>query len=227
MMLRSLQILLLVFLSSVGYDLPARELTWEKVKHEKGVTVYKATVENRVAFRGIGEMNGRPDELITIIENPNGWKNWIENFKSGKLIEEKNHNHKIFYQAIKSPFPVSDRDVVFESKILRDSPDKIRVEMKSVTHPKAPKSIGVRMNIIFTRYIIETMKEGTMKVTFETLSEPGGALPDFLVNWASESYPITLFEGLRKELDKIKKLNPPSRKKEGSFKKLKLGDLEN
>jgi hypothetical protein len=99
--------------------------------------------------------------------------------------------------------------------------------MKSVTHPNEPKSIGVRMNIIFTRYIIETMKEDTMKVTFETLSKPGGALPDFLVNWASESYPITLFEGLRKELDKIKKLNPHSRKKEGSFKKLKLGDLEN
>ena len=95
--------------------------------------------------------------------------------------------------------------MVYESKIFREAPNQVRIEMKSVTHPKAPKSIGVRMNIIFTRYIIETMKEGTMRVTFETLSESGGALPDFLVNWASESYPITLFEGLRRELNKIKK----------------------
>ena len=77
--------------------------------------------------------------------------------------------------------------------------------MKSVTHPNEPKSIGVRMNIIFTRYIIETMKEGTMKVTFETLSKPGGALPDFLVNWASENYPVTLLNGLAVQLRNLNK----------------------
>ena len=186
-------------------ELLGKNYKWEIVKYEKGVTVYKATVENRVAFRGIGEMHGSPNDLISIIEDPSGWKNWIENLKSGKLIEEINPNHKVFYQAISSPFPVSDRDVVYESKIFKDAPNEIRIKMKSITHLKAPKSIGVRMNIIFTRYIIETMKEGTMRVTFETLSEPGGTLPDFLVNWASENYPITLFEGLRRELTKIRK----------------------
>ena len=203
MIFRAYQLSLLAFCFFNYSNLPGSEYKWEKVKYEKGVTVYKATVENRVAFRGIGEINGNPDDLISIIEDPSGWKNWIENLKSGKLIEEINPNHKVFYQAISSPFPVSDRDVVYESKIFRDAPNKILIEMKSITHLKAPKSIGVRMNIIFTRYIIETMKEGTMKVTFETLSEPGGALPDFLVNWASENYPITLFEGLRRELTKI------------------------
>jgi hypothetical protein len=203
MMLNTFRLSLLAFFFLSNPSLKAKEYKWEKVKYEKGVTVYKATVENRVAFRGIGEINGNPDDLISIIEDPSGWKNWIENLKSGKLIEEINPNHKVFYQAISSPFPVSDRDVVYESKIFRDAPNKILIEMKSITHLKAPKSIGVRMNIIFTRYIIETMKEGTMKVTFETLSEPGGALPDFLVNWASENYPITLFEGLRRELTKI------------------------
>mgnify|MGYP006234333793 CR=1 FL=1 len=190
---------------AVNIFLFGNDLKWVKVKLEKGVTVYSAKIDTRTSFRGIGNLNGKPEDLIFIIENPAGWKSWIENFKSGKLIENKNQNHKIFYQVIKSPFLISDRDVVYESKIIRDSKDKIRIEMKSVTHPEAPKSIGVRMNIIFTRYIIETMKEGTMRVTFETLSEPGGALPDFLVNWASENYPITLFEGLRRELDKVGK----------------------
>ena len=186
-------------------NLYGKELTWEKVQYEKGVTVYEATISDRIAFRGVGKIMGNPEDLISIIENSSGWKNWIENLKSGKLIEKINPNHKVFYQSISSPFPVTDRDVVYESKIFREAPNQVRIEMKSVTHPKAPKSIGVRMNIIFTRYIIETMKEGTMRVTFETLSESGGALPDFLVNWASESYPITLFEGLRRELNKIKK----------------------
>ena len=194
------EFLVTLFCITIQICLFGKEIYWEKVKIENEVSVYEAKINGKIAFRGIGEMMGKPEDLVSIIEDPSGWKNWIENFKSGKLIEEKNHNHKIFYQAIKSPFPVNDRDVVFESRVIRDKPDKIRLEMKSVTHPKEPKTIGTRINIIFTRYSIERINQNKILVTFETLSHPGGALPDFLVNWASESYPITLFEGLRRAL---------------------------
>jgi hypothetical protein len=196
--------LLFVLLASISFLL-GKEITWEKIRTEKGVSVYKADVQRRVAFRGMREMTGSPEDLVVIIENPKGWKNWIENFKSGKLIEEINPEHKVFYQAIKSPFPVSDRDVVFESRIIRDSPDKIRMEMKSVTHPKAPKTIGTRIDIIFSRYSIEKIKQNKIAVIFETLSHPGGALPDFLVNWASENYPVTLLNGLAVQLRNLNK----------------------
>ena len=106
----------------------ASGLVWEMVKQEMGIAVYKAKTDGRVAFRGVGKMRGSPDAAAWIIENPSGWNRWIENFQSGKLLEEINPNHKVFYQAISSPFPVSDRDVVYESKIFRDSPDKVRIE---------------------------------------------------------------------------------------------------
>ncbi|MBT7650033.1 MAG: hypothetical protein HN553_03550 [Opitutae bacterium] len=199
-----IEFLLFVLLASISLLL-GKETAWKKIRTEKGVSVYKADVQGRVAFRGIGKMTGKPEQLISIIENPNGWKNWIENFKSGKLIEQINPSHKIFYQAIRSPFPFSDRDVVYESKILRDQPKTIRVEMKSIPHPMAPSTIGVRINILFSRYQIEKVDDNTMFVTFETLSDPGGALPGFVVNWASASYPITLLEGLRNELKTIQK----------------------
>mgnify|MGYP001429665607 FL=1 len=204
MIFRKIGFFLFALWASISFLL-GEEIAWGKIKAEKGVTVYKADVQGRVAFRGVGEMTGSPEDLASIIEDPSGWKNWIENFKSGKLIEEINPEHKIFYQAINSPFPVSDRDVVFESRIIRDSPDKIRMEMKSVTHPKAPKTIGTRINIIFTRYSIEKINRNKIAVTFETLSHPGGALPDFLVNWASESYPVTLLNGLAVQLKNLNK----------------------
>ena len=204
MIFRKIGFFLFALWASISFLL-GEEIAWGKIKAEKGVTVYKADVQGRVAFRGVGEMTGSPEDLVSIIEDPSGWKNWIENFKSGKLIEEINPEHKIFYQAINSPFPVSDRDVVFESRIIRDSPDKIRMEMKSVTHPKAPKAIGTRINIIFTRYSIEKINQNKIAVTFETLSHPGGALPDFLVNWASESYPVTLLNGLAVQLKNLNK----------------------
>ena len=195
-------VFLTFILSTFSLSLQGKEISWTKVKEEHGVKVYKAEVLERIAFCGTGELKGEPERLISIIENPNGWKNWIENFKSGKVIEVIDPNHKIFYQAFDSPFPVSDRDVVYESKIFRDTPNKIRIEMQSVKHPRAPKTIGERVEIIFTRYFITKIDESTLHLRFETLSATGGALPSFLVNWASENYPVTIFQGLRKELKK-------------------------
>ena len=188
-----------IFTAGISF-LWSEGITWEKIKTEKGVSVYKANVQGRFAFRGVGKISGNPDELISIIENPKRWGNWIENFKSGKLIEEINPKHKVFYQAINSPFPASDRDVVFESKIFHLDKNKTRVEMKSISHSSAPPVDGVRINLIFTRYHIEKKDRNTMQVTFESLSEPGGAIPDFLVNWASTNYPISIIEGLRREI---------------------------
>ena len=188
------------FFITIHFCLSGKEIYWKKVKVENEVFVYRAKINGKIAFRGVGKMMGKPEDLVSIIEDPSSWKNWIRNLKSGKLIEQLNQDHKIFYQAIHSPFPISDRDVVYESKIYRDHPKTIRIEMKSVEHTKAPKTIGVRIKIFFSRYIIETINENTIRVTFETLSTPGGHLPAFLVNWASENYPISLLGGLRKEL---------------------------
>ena len=159
-----------------------------------------AKFNENIAFRGIGVIQGDAEKLISIIENPDRWENWIENFKSGKLIEKISPNHKVFFQSLNSPFPVSDRDVVYESKIFRDNPKKIRIEMKSVNHFNVPQTADVRINIIFSRYLIEKIEAHSMKVTFENLSEAGGAIPPFLVNWASSNYPITLIQGLRREM---------------------------
>ena len=193
----TLPFLILSFANSM---LIGKEPAWEKIKTEKGVYVYRAKFNENIAFRGIGLIQGDAEKLISIIENPDRWGNWIENFKHGKLLEKINANHKVFYQAINSPFPVSDRDIVYESKIFRDNPEKIRIEMKSVKHSNSPETVGVRINIIFSRYLIEKKNDQRMKVTFETSSEPGGAIPNFLANWAGRSYPVTLIEGLRREM---------------------------
>ena len=174
---------------------------WEKVKTEDGVAVYEKKISGKLAFRGVGEIAGDPSKLIGVLENPVRWKHWIDNFKSGRLLEKKSDFHKVFYQSFDSPFPVSDRDLVYESKISSAGEGRtVRVEMRSVRHALAPKTVGVRVKLTYASYRIEVLGKERMKVTFETMSDPGGAIPGFMANWATRSYPVTLFEGLRKEI---------------------------
>jgi hypothetical protein len=104
-------------------------------------------------------------------------------------------------------WPVKNREIVFESIVSRVGPSQILLEMKSVNHPKAPANSNVRAKVSFTRYKIDPLEGNRMQVTFENLSDPGGRIPNFMVDWASKSFPVSIIEGLRKEM-----LNPAQEK---------------
>jgi hypothetical protein len=183
------------------FQTSAKQEGWGKVKSESGVEVFEKKVNGKLAFRGVAYLEGKPAKLVGVLQNTNRWRHWIKNLQSGRLLEKKTDFHKVFYQSFSSPFPVRDRDMVYESKIVRDKKTgSILVQMASISHPKAPRSVGIRVNLLYSFYKIEPRAGNQMKVTFETMSDPGGKIPGFMVNWATRSYPITLFEGLRQEI---------------------------
>ena len=183
--------------------LQAASAGWIKVDTEDGITVYEKEVGDFLAFRGEGQITAPVGKLLYVIEDAAHWKDWIENLDKGRVLERKNPFHKVFYQTFDSPFPAEDRDIVYEAKTRREAATgKVFVEMRSVLHPKAPKTVGVRVNLKYTRYEITPLPNGKLHVVLETLSDPGGSLPNFLVNWAQRDYPVKLFQGLRKQVRK-------------------------
>jgi len=180
---------------------------WEFVREREEVKVYRKEVGDRTAFRGIGIIEGAPEKLVGIIHNPKRWKFWIDDLDEGKLLEKKSDFHFVFLQEIDAMWPVKNREIVFESIVSRVGPSQILLEMKSVNHPKAPANSNVRAKVSFTRYKIDPLEGNRMQVTFENLSDPGGRIPNFMVDWASKSFPVSIIEGLRKEM-----LNPAQEK---------------
>ena len=193
----SFQFTYLIWLNAEDKD----DSKWIFVRERKQIKVYKEEVGDLTAFMGVGIIEGTPERLIGIIHNPERWKFWIDDLDNGKLIEKKSDFHFIFKQEIDATWPFKNREVVFESKISREGPSQIVLEMKSVTHPAAPLEKGnVRAWVTFTRYTIDPMEGNRMKVTFENLSDPRGKIPNFMVDWASKSFPVSIIEGLRKEM---------------------------
>ena len=182
--------------------------TWNFVREKKGVKIYEKEVGDRIAFKGVGIIEGSPEKLIGIIHNPKRWKFWIDDLDEGKLLEKKSDFHFVFLKEIDAMWPVKNREIVFESVISRVGAAQILLEMKSVNHPKAPfDDSKVRAKVTYTRYRIDPFEGNRMQVTFENLSDPGGRIPNFMVDWASKSFPVSIIEGLRKEM-----LNPSQEK---------------
>ena len=184
-------------------SIEASSAKWKKVHEEDGVKVYERNIGDLIAFRGEGKIKAPLGKLLYVIEDSAHWKEWIENFDSGRVLERKSPFHKVFYQSFDSPFPVKDRDIVYEARTTRETDgNKVIIAMRSVVHPKAPKTVGVRVDLKYTRYEITPLPDGYLQVVLETSSDPGGSLPGFLVNWAQRDYPLKLFKGLRRQVEK-------------------------
>ncbi|MEC8043438.1 MAG: START domain-containing protein [Verrucomicrobiota bacterium] len=176
--------------------------SWLLIKEKNGVKVYEKELDDRIAFRGVGIIPGKPEELVGVLHNPNRWKFWIEDLKEGKLLEQKSKFHFIFCQVINAPWPVKDRELVYESLVKRTGESKIVIEMKSVDHPSVKKTgKRVRATLEYATYMIEPIDDKKMLVTFENLSYPNGRMPELLTNWASQTYPLSIFYGLRREME--------------------------
>ena len=189
--------LLLYFADSWGVEANR----WEKVKEKDGIEVFQKKVGDHLAFRGVGILNGTPKEFLRVLHDPSTWPHWVENLKSGKLIEKKSKSHFIFHQVIGTPFPMKDREAVFQSIVSRKNSSTTLVEMQSVNHPAVKRSEEyIRVEIIYSRYQIEELGKGKIRVTFENLSHSGGTVPKFLSNWAAQSYPVSLLRGIEREL---------------------------
>ena len=97
---------------------------------------------------------------------------------------------------------MKDRELVYESVVKRTGESKIVIEMKSVDHPSVKKTgKRVRATLEYATYMIEPIDDKKMLVTFENLSNPNGRMPEFLTNWASQTYPLSIFSGLRREME--------------------------
>ena len=143
-----------------------------KSKAKQGCEVFEKKIGEETAFRGIATLSGSQEQFLKVIHETNRWKHWVENLKSGELIEKKSETHHIFRQVIGTPFPMKDREAVFESKIQQLNPSSTLVKMKSVDHPSVKRSTDqIRVEIVYSQYHIEKIGEGRLRVTFENLSK--------------------------------------------------------
>ena len=106
------------------------------------------------------------------------------------------------YQAVTAPWPVSNRDMIYLWKANRLSNGDIQIELKSVDYPDGPDTVGVRMKLHFSRFILNKKPNGGTRVTLEILSDPMGLIPKWVVNMIQKNYPVKFFRALKKQVKK-------------------------
>jgi hypothetical protein len=191
----------------------ASAAAWEKIDDENGIKVFRKDVPGSqlVAFRGEAMISAPLEKLLWVLADNAHRTDWVDRLKKSVVLATSGRYEFIVYQHFGLPFPISDRDYVYRGRATRDQHGVVTLAIASVTHPKAPATIGVRANLIGSRYVLTPKGPDKTYVVVEVHTDPKGAIPTWLVNLIQKSWPMKTLKGLRAQVTKsfVKRLELP------------------
>jgi hypothetical protein len=178
---------------------------WELITNEDGIRVFKREVAGTslVEFLGRGQIKASMIKISAVVRNPNRGREWMESCSESRIIRWRSPIHAIIYNRLQSPiFLVSDRDMVVEAQTTVDPRrHAIRVDFRNVVDAHTPEIEGAqRVPKIIGHWELVYVDDATTEVEYQVFADPGGSLPGFLVNWASQSVPFHTIEKLRRQV---------------------------
>ena len=166
---------------------------WENLGVTNDITVYRKQEGNTglYAFKGETTSDLPVGQLMGILRDESVSKEWVNMMMFGTVVETYSENHLLLHQGYDLPWPVSDRDYVFDKKVVYDAEKKIAtVHLTSVESPKVPVSSDfVRARGERTFWQFSVAENGKTNIVVEVLTDPEGSLPDWAVNSIQADWP--------------------------------------
>ena len=178
---------------------------WEKVMIKDGISVFKAKLKNSplVGFRGEAIIEAPIGKVIHVLVDNDRRKEWVDRLVNSKLIDKPGTYRQTVYQEFSAPWPVSNRDFVYSGGIFKvPNSNQIKLDFKSIEHPNAPKTAGVRGHLQRGLYLVTPISKNKTKIEVELISDPKGLIPSWIVNLVQKSWPYKTITAIRSQVKK-------------------------
>lgn len=140
-----------------------------------------------------------PERMLKILTDFDNYKTWMTRCRKSSVVARLSDNEFIVHMVFNGTWPVKDRDCVVRVKIVRDA----RTGAITITETSEPKYIREESDAVRIQQLVSTWKltpkNGGTEVVNEYASNPGGSIPDWLVNTQSVDNPMSTFENLQEK----------------------------
>ncbi|ENP8373869.1 START domain-containing protein [Vibrio alginolyticus] len=201
--------LTLATLISAGTDASANE-NWQFESDKNGITSY-----SREHSDGLVEIRARMftptsyGAFLTLLEDSDNIPNWIDNASHSRVLNQISATENIVYTQFKAPWPAKNRDMVTYSKYWVDELG-FTIEIKSAPDSYLAEQNGyVRIRSVDATWELQKLTNDTTLVEYKAFADPGGLLPNWLINKLSKESAWATFSNLRKELPEYQQYSHP------------------
>ncbi len=200
MSIRTLSILFIAFISLASFEKKIQQTgnEWVYEQEKKGIKIFtkKSKWGNLRDSRAVMQVAATPEEMYKLLTDFDHYSTWMNRCSKSRLVARLSDNEFIAHLHFESPWPVKDRDCVVRVKVVKDANGVITITQTS--EPKYIKEEDDAVRIVQLNSIWRlTPKNGGTEIVNEYGTNPGGNIPDWMVNTQSVEYPQATFEGLQ------------------------------
>jgi len=193
---------------------------WQEIYEEDAVKVSRAEIEGSklFAFKGETVYDVPISKVLWVLMDNDHRIEWVDRLYTNHVIERSGPYDYVLYQAFELPAIFSDRDYVYHGKMTKADDGVVTLTMQSIEHPEAPETVGVRAELINSRYILTPMGDNQTRIEVEIITDPKGMMPNWLTNLVQKSWPVETLNGIRGQFvkDHMGDFEPPPSAKEAA-----------
>lgn len=126
-------------------------------------------------------------------------------FNVSYRIPSDSEDSRFFYYKQEMPWPIKDRDVVTELKLVEQTEDRILLSIETVSDVLDIEDNCLRIEKLSGFWLLERADNG-IKATQQIHMDPGGRVPAIIVNPLLVKGPFKTFTELHRKLDFYKEM---------------------
>ncbi len=195
-------IIILIFI--IFPAISVAESDWKLIVDEEGIALYAREVNGHAEaqFKGVCIVN-RPLEAVgSILSDIDSYPKWFFKCIEAQKIPAENSSelHFFLYVAIDTPWPFSDRDVVYKTEIDIDyALGQVVIRSTALKEPLIPlRRQYVRVTDSEHQWILEKISADSTRITFINRTNAGGPLANYISNPGIRDTTVHSLKNLKK-----------------------------
>lgn len=185
--------------------LAGSESNWQLEKDASGIKVYTRSTpaSDFKEFKAMTKVKAEMSFVFATIIDPTRLTHWMADTLHAEVLNQT-QGEQSAYIIQRVPFPLTNRDGVFDYSVDKSRPDAITIHIRSGAPAIKVNKDYIRIRNAKGYWLIErqTSEAGETEtlVTYQMLLDPGGTVPSWLANSQVVNVPFNTLKNLHKEV---------------------------
>ncbi|MCS6929606.1 MAG: START domain-containing protein [Saprospiraceae bacterium] len=173
-------------------------LNQEESPLEDSIQVFYRKTGDVHELKLIVHMRASLPSVAYLLEDVPVYPNWVYRVVESRVVERLSDKELYYYVHIDFPWPLTDRDLIMHSRLSQDPRTRILTYVSTAAPAQLPEKENViRIRKAHSKWVIAPIGNEMVRVEYYLYSNPGGSLPDWLVNLALDIGPRETMKKMR------------------------------
>jgi len=174
---------------------------WVLKKEKTGIKIYYRKTSDIHELKLSTTLNASLSGVAQMLDEVQYFPKWGYKVSETHLVKRISPTEMIYYARVDFPWPMSDRDLVLHTKLDQDPENRTVTSTSVALTGHVPEYKGVvRMKKANTKWTVKPGAGNNVQLEYYLYSDPGGSLPDWVVNLALDMGPRETIKRMRETL---------------------------